>query len=402
MIYCQNCTTRNEMSRQFCWKCGSKLLVSSGTTMPEESFHSMSSLDEHVLERISAMENALATIARKVDSLAETVERIAANHFIDHTMIETLTESLEATGINLSNLEADWRKRIDSRLTEDDEIDRLGERMEQIIAAYHGTRRKQFTMWMERAYELLASDRRAESLSSLESAFAQDPSNCELGMLLAEVFFQAQNLGSARRCLSQVLDIQPDHFEATLLMGLLEKSHGNFHEAEQLLEHAVSLRDHSYSAHASLGSLFMDRDNRIRAKGHLHRALELKPTAMVHFMLRTIHRLDGHQRRAITHLKKATLLDPKFVEAFYQLGLACQELNWFRKAQECFRHAQKLDPKEQRYRHAAGRTAGTPDSRHNSGGAGPNQLSGLVQEVVQEVVQEELHLTTCWDLNRSK
>ena len=93
----------------------------------------MSFMDEHVLERISAMEYALSKINKRLDSLVETVERVAANNFIDHTMIETLTDSLESTGVNLSSLDAEWRKRIDSRLAENEEVDRLGSRMERIM-----------------------------------------------------------------------------------------------------------------------------------------------------------------------------------------------------------------------------------------------------------------------------
>jgi tetratricopeptide (TPR) repeat protein len=260
-------------------------------------------------------------------------------------------------------------------------------------------------MWMERAYELLASERQAESLSSLESAFAKDPSNCELGMLLAEVFFHARDFGAAGRCLAQVLEIAPDHFEATLLMGLLENSHGNTTEAERLLERAVRLRDDSYSAHASLGSLLMDRNNRNRAMVHLNRALELKPTAPVHFMLGTVCRMEGHQRQAIRHLREATELDPSFGEAFYQLGLACQDLNWSRKASECFKLAQKLNPRERRYQHVAPKSRGDiGDMGDVAGRSRSPQQTAIVQvvrQVVQEVVEEELRLPTCWDLDRS-
>jgi tetratricopeptide (TPR) repeat protein len=382
------------MSRQFCWKCGTKLLLAAAASVPDTR---MSFMDEHVLERISAMEYALSAMNKRVDSLMETVERVAANNFIDHTMIETLTESLESTGINLSNLESDWRKRIDSRMTQNEEIDRLGERMESIIEAYRGSHRKQFMMWMERAYELLASDRPAESLSSLESAFSQDPSNYELGMLLAEVFFQAQEFASAGRRLRQVLDAQPDHFEATLLMGLLEKSHGNLKEAETLLQKAVRLRDDSHSAHASLGSLFMDRGNRKRAMEHFNRALELKPSATTHFMMGALYYQDGRQRQAVKHLKEATQLDPDFGEAFYQLGLACQELNWSRKAKECFQHAQRLRPQQIPEPHGpkTGQAKARPSKACSTGNAiSPDQLTDLVTE--------ELHLTTCWDVKRTK
>src|SRR5215831_2529869 len=126
MIHCQNCTTRNSLERDFCWKCGSKLLVTSGAAPIDSAIPFM---DEHVLERISALEYSISSMAKRVDSLMETIERVAASNFIDHTMIETLTDSLETAGIDLKNLEADWRKRLDARIAETEEVDRLGSRM---------------------------------------------------------------------------------------------------------------------------------------------------------------------------------------------------------------------------------------------------------------------------------
>ena len=110
MTNCQHCTTQNPLSREFSWKCGSKLLVASGLTPFDLP---MAFMDEHVLERISAIEHSINALTKRVDSLLDTVERVAAGNFIDHTMIETLTDSLESAGINLENLEAEWRKRVD-------------------------------------------------------------------------------------------------------------------------------------------------------------------------------------------------------------------------------------------------------------------------------------------------
>jgi len=96
-------------------------------------------MDEHVLERISALEYTINMLSKRVDSIMETVERVAASNFIDHTMIETLTDSLESAGINLKNLEAEWRRRIDSRILETEDVDRLGTRIQHILDAYRGS-----------------------------------------------------------------------------------------------------------------------------------------------------------------------------------------------------------------------------------------------------------------------
>src|SRR4029077_4421385 len=138
MIHCQNCTIRNSLEREFCWKCGSRLLVTSGA-VPLDSV--IPFMDEHVLERISAIEYSVNTLTKRMDSLMETIERVAASNFIDHTMIETLTDSLESAGIDLANLEQEWRNRIDARITETEEVERLSSRMQRILTAYRGTDR---------------------------------------------------------------------------------------------------------------------------------------------------------------------------------------------------------------------------------------------------------------------
>src|SRR5882672_642955 len=208
MIHCQNCTTRNSLNREFCWKCGTKLLVASGS-MPFDP--AIPFMEEHVLERISALEYSINTLTKRVDSLMETIERVAASNFIDHTMIETLTDSLETAGIDLKNLEEDWRRRIDSRILETEEVERLSSRMQRIMSAYRGSDRKQFSLWIEKSYDLIVADRARESLHFLKSAAKHDPANIDLALLLAEVHFQAKDYPRALECLRPILDAKPDN-----------------------------------------------------------------------------------------------------------------------------------------------------------------------------------------------
>ena len=369
MIHCQSCTTRNTLDRDFCWKCGSKLLVPSGG-VPFDS--TIPFMDEHVLERISALEYTINTLSKRVESMVETIERVAASNFIDHTMIETLTDSLESAGINLKNLEAEWRRRIDSRILETEEVDRLGGRMQRIMDSYRGADRKQFALWIEKSYDLLVADRAPESLHFLKAAFEHEPANSELGLLLAEVYFQVQEYTKAKECVAHVLAGKPKHFEATFLMGLIQLRKGDLREAQAKLEMAVGLKKESSAAHASLGSLFAEVGNNQQALKHLTTALKLKPSAPVHFLMGAVYYGAGQHKRAIQHLKKATQLDPQFDEAYYQLGLLCLEMNWLRKAQECFKTAQALNPRETRYRKRV--------RSFSEDATGPDQLNALIRE----------------------
>lgn len=307
-------------------------------------------MDEHVLERISAVETALRALDRRLEALTDTVERMAASNFIDHTMIETLTDAIESAGVDFSNLEQEWRKRLDSTLTESDALERLAARIERILGLYEGPNSKRFRRELEQGYEALASNRLPEATSSLTSAIDLDPANYDLGMLLAELSFAAGDLPAALVWLGQVLEIRPDHFEATLLMGFLEGMGGRHDPAERLLSAALELREDSPSAHAALGALRLESGDRTGAAEHLYRALELKPSAETHFMVGAAYYHAGQHRRAIDELREATRLDPDFGEAFYQLGLLCREMNWTNKAREFFTEAQRLRPLEPRYR----------------------------------------------------
>ena len=369
MIHCQNCTTRNPLNREFCWKCGAKLFVASGPSAAEMAIPFM---EEHVLERISALEYSINTLNKRVDTMLETIERVAASNFIDHTMIETLTDTLESAGIDLANLEAEWRKRIDTRILETEEVDRLGNRVQRIMEAYRGPDRQQFGIWIEKFFDLFVADRTTESLQFLKSALSHDPGNLELGLLLAEVHFQAREYGHAMKCLTHILTAQPDHFEATLLAGLVQQRKGQFREAQTRLERAVGLKKDSSAAHASLGSLLADVGNKKQALKHLSTALKLRPSASVHFLLSAVYYGVGQHKLAIRHLNQATEMDPQFGEAFYQLGLLCLEMNWLRKAQKCFKAAQTLNPREKRYRKRV--------RSFSEDATGPDQLNGLIRE----------------------
>jgi tetratricopeptide (TPR) repeat protein len=307
-----------------------------------------------------------------VEALSETVERVAASNFVDHTMIETLTDLLQSVGINLENLETEWRKRLDTRLLETEEMDRLGDRVERIIDSYRGSDRKQFTFWIEKSYDLLLSDHPAESLHFLRAALEHEPGNFELGLLLAEVYFQVKQYTDAKECVASVLAAKPENFEGTFLLGLIQHRNGNLRDAQVKLERAVGLKKESSAAHASLGSLLAETGNNKQALKHLSAALKLKPSAPVHFLMGAVYYGAGQHKRAIQHLRQATKIDPQFGEAHYQLGLLCLEMNWLRKAQECFKTAQALNPRETRYRKRV--RSFTKDA------TGPDQLNTLIRE----------------------
>ncbi len=104
-------------------------------------------------------------VNKRIDSLMDTIERVAASNFIDHTMIETLTDTLGIAGINLRNLEDEWRRRIDSQAFSKPKKSIAWEpRVKRILEPYRGSDRQQFGLWIEKSYDLLLDETAKESL----------------------------------------------------------------------------------------------------------------------------------------------------------------------------------------------------------------------------------------------
>ena len=57
--------------------------------------------------------------------------------------------------------------------------------------------------------------------------------------------------------------------------------------------------------------------------------------------------------------------------------MLCLEMNWLRKAQECFKTAQALNPRETRYRKRV--------RSFSEEATGPDQLNGLIREELRLV-----------------
>src|SRR6266550_6058774 len=80
-MLCQTCSAYNEDDREFCSRCQNKLLVLSGVTSFEEDEieeydeQEDLSLDEHLLERVSGLEEIVKRSAETLRSIAEAVQK---------------------------------------------------------------------------------------------------------------------------------------------------------------------------------------------------------------------------------------------------------------------------------------------------------------------------------------
>jgi tetratricopeptide (TPR) repeat protein len=350
MIFCQRCGTQNQIGEEICLKCGTKLMIMSYA-------HRLNSnlpiLDEHFLERISALEYTMGRLDERLNQIYDLVQQLTTDSFYDHTMIESIAGALKRLQlVGKRDLERDWHKRLSQRLLESEERERFEASKKSFLNAFRGKDKGRFSRLIEEGSQHFLRKNYRRGLRALEQAFSADPQNCEIGIFLGRIYYEFENFVCAGKCLERVLKNNPHHFEANLLTGLMAKRRGDFATARRFLVNAVDICQTSLAAHVFLGSVLVSLGEDKEALGHFSCALNLKPSPQMYLMVGSIYSRQGQLRYAIKHMKKAIEMDPGCDEAFFQLGLAFLEQNWTKKARECIQTAAQLNPKESRYKDA--------------------------------------------------
>ena len=232
-MFCQVCGLKNSDDEEFCARCHSKLLVLSGVGVVEETGEPQEEipLDEHLLERISTLEDVVKRTAEAVKSLFESLGNLEKNLFVAHTGILALQETLERRGAVRSEEVVDlWESKMDERMQAVEKKDRFLERRDRIIARFSGGDREGFLKRLREAeFAILALDA-DRGIRVLEELFRIDRGNVELGFYLAETFFSAGELERASELLPEDPGGRPEPLRVSRLQrdrGLRGRGHGH-------------------------------------------------------------------------------------------------------------------------------------------------------------------------------
>jgi tetratricopeptide (TPR) repeat protein len=355
MMFCQVCGAQNRDDHEFCVRCHQKLLVLSGALLEEEEAYEEAaeesfSFDEHLLERISILEEAVKRTAETVRQLLSALHKQEKNILIGQTGLVTLRELLEQKKvIGWEEWSELWESKMDYQLLALEKRERFLAIKERIAALHHGDKRKLFLQHLEDAeYALFAFDIE-RAVSALEAAYKLDRANYELAYFLGETHFNEGNADQALSYFSRVLESKPDHYEGLVYSGVIYYERGDHLRAEDYLKRAVSLYPDSFLPHFSLGAVYAGQGNLAKAVLFLERAVQVDPVPQALYLLGSCFYEMGKLSAAQKHLQEAVRHDPAFEEAHHLLGLCYLDRHWNRKALESFRQAQRLNPKKLQY-----------------------------------------------------
>ena len=355
-MLCQVCGAPNPDDREYCVRCHQKLLVLSGAFSrdeneefeeePEDNF----SFDEHLLERISILEEAVKRTAETLRQLFGAVHKQEQSILVNQTGLAALRELLEQKEtIGRDEWNELWESKMDYQLLALEKRERFLAVRARIAALHRGEPHDAFVSHLDEAEYALGSFDVERALAALEAAFKLDRDNYELAYFLGETHFNEGDGDAALGYFGRVLEAKPDHYEGLVFSGVLRHERGEHERAEELLKRAVAHYPEAFLPNFSLGAVYAAQGNLARAAVFLERAVAAEPVAQALYLLGSTLYEMGRLTPAIRRLREAVRQDPTFEEAHHLLGLGYLDRGWNRKALDAFREAQRLNPKRLRY-----------------------------------------------------
>lgn len=364
-MLCQACGAQNPEQQEHCWRCQQKLLVVSGPLTEEdrvldpESAEESFSLDEHLLERLSIVEEAVKRTAETVRQLLAAVSSQERASVLSQTGLATVRELLEEKQVlHGTEWTERWEQKMEYQLLALEKRERFAELKERIAALFQGPKRRLFDELIEDAEYALDALDVERALGALEAAYKLDHDNYELAYLLGETCFNDGDTGRALDFFESVLRVQPEHFEGLVYSGVIHQEQGDTERAERLLVLAVELYPQQFLPLFSLGAVFAGQGRLTEAIELLARAVAIDGVPQARYLLGNCLYETDRRSEAIGHLQEVVRQDPGHEEAHHLLGLAYLDRHWNRKALESFRRARELNPSKMRYQDLVGYLSG--------------------------------------------
>jgi len=112
--YCQKCCAANPLGQEFCQRCGTRLMIV--VQPPSMRIDSMETTphEEHLLERLTILENTLARLAERLEQGLKLLLRQSETTYTHHALLKSLIEILNECGVvDQTRLESKWRAECD-------------------------------------------------------------------------------------------------------------------------------------------------------------------------------------------------------------------------------------------------------------------------------------------------
>jgi tetratricopeptide (TPR) repeat protein len=359
-IFCQRCRTPNSVTDESCAQCGTRLMlvVEPSGQRYEDATQAGGSLDEHLLERVSLLENNLSRVIDRLEKTLDLLLKQAQSSHTSHTLLDALIGTLAETGaLDSQLLKARLLKRDGRASVASVESGPKGEQaaiLAQIVARHDGAGGEAFARTVLEGLEFIAAGRLAAAGRRLEEAAAASPENGPLDALTGRVLLAGGRPERAASYLLRAAGSEPGEAQLAGLLGLALGEAGDAERARELLREAIERGASTFLFHFALGRLAAARRQWREALKEFKLALARRECAEALYQLGAAHLQLGHGRAAVRELRRAVALDEGYAAAWELLARSFTALGETAQARQARAAARRAAAK------ASGAKSATP------------------------------------------
>lgn len=161
----------------------------------------------------------------------------------------------------------------------------------------------------------------------------------------ARALHKAGKRAQAMAAVKGILKRDPAHFEALMLLSVLQAQLGDDEAALATLERAAALQPKSAMVHLAMGDVLLKIGEARRARDSLDASLRLEPgNALAHYKRAMTFMPTLELEAMLASAEEAVRLDPKSSQNLVLRGFALQELHRIDEAVASFQKAEQLEP----------------------------------------------------------
>ena len=308
--YCQNCFTWNPGEREICRKCGTRLLIVAGdqTWEEEEPMENDDDLDEHLLERITGLEETLRRVETYLETVSDQLGRLERSEVMLRNGLMSLVQEMEHKGqLDAHAFSGRWEQLVEENLQLISAREVFTRYRARILPIAKPKAQSQLRRALLETSALLDNGQLPEAASRLAEALSLDAKNYELIYTVAALKEVAQVWDEAEQLARKVVQLSPRHYEGWMLLAkILQDDPERAEAAIETLRSAAELRPDEVAPKIQLAELLLDEDDLQSALEAATEANALQRDGETLSLLAEILLAQGDGVKAIALLKEAS------------------------------------------------------------------------------------------------
>jgi len=309
--YCQNCFTWNPGERETCRKCGTRLLIVTGDQgweVEEEESEGGEDLDEHLLERITGLEENLRRIETYLETVSDQLGKLERSEVMLRNGLMSLVQQMEERGqLDGQDFSQRWEHLVEENLQLISARELFTRYRARILPISKPRSVSQLRRALLETSALLDSAQLTEAAQRLAQALPLDPKNYELIFTVAALKEVAQDFEDAENLSRKVVQLSPRHYEAWMLLAkVLRDEPDQVDGAIEALRKAAELRPDEAEPRIQLCELLLDEEDLQGALEAVNEALGLQRDGDTLSLMGEVMLARGEAQKAIAALKEAS------------------------------------------------------------------------------------------------